>query len=185
MNIKYNSLTQCTVEFFYWVMQVILKLFCLKLRPYSFTIFSIITKRISDWHTISASENFCSQFSRWQFLLKLCNWHFLWQLCRCQRLLQLCRFWGSVAIMLVVLSAFFYFLLSATLMLVNLFVAVMKLTFRCNYAVRSFCNTYAGESFCSKYVGDNFYWNYACGNLCCNHAGSIFCSALCTWLFPL
>ena len=39
MNIQYNSLTQCTVEFLHWVIQVILKLFCLKLGPYSFTKF--------------------------------------------------------------------------------------------------------------------------------------------------
>ena len=39
MSIQYNSLTQCTVEFLHWVIQVILKLFCLKLGPYSFTKF--------------------------------------------------------------------------------------------------------------------------------------------------
>ena len=39
MNIQYNSLTQCTVEFLHWVIQVILKLFCLKLDPHSFTNF--------------------------------------------------------------------------------------------------------------------------------------------------
>ena len=39
MNIQYNSLTQCTVKFLHWVIQVILKLFCLKLGPYSFTKF--------------------------------------------------------------------------------------------------------------------------------------------------
>ena len=55
MNIQYNSLTQCTVGFLQQVIQVILKLFCLKLGPYSFTKFlyitkSIITKSVSDWH---------------------------------------------------------------------------------------------------------------------------------------
>ena len=67
---------------------------------------------------------------------------------RCQHLLQLCRFWGSIAVMLVVLSA--------TIMLMDLFVAIMQVTFCFNYAVRSFCSV--GETFCSKYVGDNFYW---------------------------
>ena len=119
MNIQYNSLTQCTVEFLHYVIQVILKLLCLKLGPYSFIHFFIITKR-SLTGPISVSESFCSPFCRWQFLLELCNWHFLKQLCRCQRLLQLCSFWGSIAIMLVVLSA--------TFILVDLFVAVMQVT---------------------------------------------------------
>ena len=39
MNKQYNLLTQCTVEFLHWVIQVSLKLFCLKLGPYSFTKF--------------------------------------------------------------------------------------------------------------------------------------------------
>ena len=111
----------------------------------------------------------------------LCNWHFLamavMQIPTSAAIMQV-LFWGSIAIMLVVLSH------SATLMLVNLFVVVMKMTLAfcmyhvcCNYAVRSFFNTNAYnacESFCRKYVGDYFYWNYAVGSLFCNHAGGIF-----------
>ena len=58
MNIQYNSLTQCTVKFCHWVMQVILKLFCLKLGLYSFTQFLYCTKTISD----------CHHFCKWKFL---------------------------------------------------------------------------------------------------------------------
>ena len=54
-----------------------------------------------------------------------------------------------MAIMLVVLSA--------TFLLVDLFVAIMQGSFCYNYAVRSFCSIYAGERFCSKYVSDDFY----------------------------
>ena len=39
MNIRYNSLTQRTVEFLHSVIQVILKVFCLKLGSYSFNKF--------------------------------------------------------------------------------------------------------------------------------------------------
>ena len=51
--------------------------------------------------------------------------------------------------------------LSATLMLVDLFVAVMKVTVSVAIMqlVSGFCNTYDGssENFCIKYVRDNFY----------------------------
>ena len=67
---------------------------------------------------------------------------------RCQHLLQLCRFWGSIAVMLVVLSAI--------IMLMDLCCNYTGDCFCFNYAVRSFCSI--GETFCSKYVGDNFYW---------------------------
>ena len=39
MSIQYNSLTQCTVAFLHWVIQVKPKLFCLKLGLYSFAQF--------------------------------------------------------------------------------------------------------------------------------------------------
>ena len=39
MNIQCNSLTQCTVKFLHLVIEVILKLFCLKLSFYLFTQF--------------------------------------------------------------------------------------------------------------------------------------------------
>ena len=78
-------------------------------------------------------------------------------------------------------------LLSVTGMLVDLSLAIMQMTFWCNYAVRSFCSTYAGDSFCSNvrvtiflelyrcepvaimqvvfsvvdYAHDSFYCNYA------------------------
>ena len=67
----------------------------------------------------------------------------------------------SPAIMLLVLSA--------TLMLVGLFIAVTTVTISVAInAVRGFRETYASKNLCSKYVGDNFY---------CNHASRIFCSA--------
>ena len=84
----------------------------------------------------------------------------------------ICRFWGSVAIMFVVLC-YTYFGGS--------FCCSYEGDCFCyNYAVRRFCYTYASESFCSKYVDDKFYWNYAGGSLCSNHAGGIFYSALYT-----
>ena len=67
INIQYNSLAQCTVEFLHWVIQVVLKLFCLKVGPYRFTKFIYYNlKGLTG--TISASESFCSQFCRWQFI---------------------------------------------------------------------------------------------------------------------
>ena len=57
MDLQYNSLTQCTVKFLHWVIQVILKLFCFELGLYSVALnlvftqslnFFIITKTISD-----------------------------------------------------------------------------------------------------------------------------------------
>ena len=53
--------------------------------------------------------------------------------------------------------------LSVTLMLVELFVAVIKMTvIKMTVSIsimqsRGFCNTYASEHFFSKYVSDNFY----------------------------
>ena len=47
--------------------------------------------------------------------------------------------------------------LSATFILVDLFVAIMKVTVSVEIRQLSRCTNYAGESVYSKYVGDNFY----------------------------
>ena len=164
MNIQYNLLTQYTVEFLQWVIQVILKLFCLKLGPDSFSNFfyynlkdlwlapslqvkvSVVNSAGGSFCWNYATDNLCSgnvccSYAGIEGLLQLCRWYIPLRLCWWIFLLQLLRW-----------------------------------LFCCNYAVRSFCSIYARESFCSKYAGDNIYWNYAGGNLC---------SALCTWLFLL
>ena len=156
MNIQYNSLIQCTVEFLHWVIQVILKLFCLKLGPYSFTKFLYYNQKdlwlapflqvkvsvvnsagggfcwnyaTDTFYSNYAGANVCCNYAGFEVLLQLRRWYYLLQLC--------------------------------------------------------FCRIYASESFCNKYVGDNFYWNYTRGSLCRNHAGDIFCSSLCTLSFLL
>ena len=87
-----------------------------------------------------------------------------------------CRIWGSIAIMLVVLSAI--------PMLVDLFVAFMKVTVFVAIMQLEVSAT-SSENFHRKYVSDNFNWNYGGGCLCCKHAGGIFSSASCTKLFLL
>ena len=177
MNIQYSSLTQCTVEFLHWDIQVILKLFCLKLGLITHSlIFFIITKTISD-----------SPFLQVKFLKSIL------QMVVSVGTMQLTL---SIAIMQVPASVAIMQVLRFYCNYVGgiSFKTYVSESFCCsyegdcfcyNYAVRIFCNIYAGESFCSKYVGDNFYWNYAGGSICCNHAGGIFYSVLCTWLFLL
>ena len=58
-NIQYNSLTQCTAEFLHWVMQVILKLFCLKLG--SDDCFCC-NYTVRSFCSIYAGERFCSKY---------------------------------------------------------------------------------------------------------------------------
>ena len=120
MNKQYNSLTQCTVEFLHWVVQVILKLFCLTLGPYSFTKFLHYNQKdlwlapflqVKNSVANSAGGSFCWNYATDTFYSNYAGVNVL---------LLLCRFWGSVAIMLVILSA--------TLMLVDLFVAIMQVT---------------------------------------------------------
>ena len=121
MNIPDNSLIQCTVEFLHWVIKVILKLlFRLKLGPYSFTKFLYYNQKdlwlapflqMKVFVVTSAGGSFCWNYATDTFYSNYAGANVL---------LLLCRFWGSVAIMLVILSA--------TLMLVDLFVATMQVT---------------------------------------------------------
>ena len=121
MNIQYNSLTQCTVEFLHWVIQVILKLFCLKLGLYSFTQFPYYNRNdlwLSPFLQVkvsvvsSAGGSFCWNYATDTFYSNYaganicCNY---------------AGFWGSIVIMLVVLSA--------TLMLVDLFFQLRRWLF--------------------------------------------------------
>ena len=119
INIQYNSLTQCTVEFLHWVIQVILKLFCLKVSLYLFTQFFYYKYNnlwLSPFLLVKVSvDNSPGGSFCWNYAMTLSV-----AIMQVWSLLQLCRFWCSIAIMLVVLSA--------TLMLVDPFVAVMKVT---------------------------------------------------------
>ena len=173
MNIQYMSLTQCTVEFLHWVIQVINLVVTHSLN------FFTITKTISD----------CHHFCKWKFLLsilqvvvfwELCNWHFLKQLCRCQRLLQLCRFWGSTAIMYAggtfytYVGGFFFFStvtkeqspaaimqveVSTTLMQVKISAAYMWVTI---FIVVFSTVRYAHDYFYCNYAGGSFYYSHVC-----------------------
>ena len=118
MNIQYNSLTQCTVEFLHWVIQVILKLFCLKLGLYSFTQFpyynrddlwlspflqvkvSVVSSAggsfcwnyaTDTFYSNYAGANICCNYAGFEVLLQLCQWYFPLQLCWRMFLLQLRR----------------------------------------------------------------------------------------------
>ena len=118
MNIQYNSLTQCTVEFLHWVIQVILKLFCLKLGPYSFTKFHYYNQKdlwlapflqVKDsvvnsasgnscWNYVTdffyshyADGNVCRNYASFEVLLQLSWWYFQLKWCWWIFLLQLCR----------------------------------------------------------------------------------------------
>ena len=118
MNKQYNSLTQCTVEFLHWVVQVILKLFCLTLGPYSFTKFLHYNQKdlwlapflqvknsvansaggsfcwnyaTDTFYSNYAGVNICCNYAGFGVLLQLCWWYFLLQLCWSIFLLQLCR----------------------------------------------------------------------------------------------
>ena len=63
ISIKPNSLIQCTVKFLHYVIQEVLKLFALKLVHTLLLNFFIVTKRISDWISVSvvnsAGDSFC------------------------------------------------------------------------------------------------------------------------------
>ena len=135
MNIQYNSLTQCTVEFLHWVIQVILKLFCLKFGPYSFNKFLYYNQKdlwLAPFLQVkvsvvnSAGGSFCWNYATDTFYSKYAG----------ANILQLCRFLCSIVVMLVVT------------VLVDFFVAGGDYFF-CNYAVRGFC-IYASENFCNK-----------------------------------
>ena len=166
---------QCTVEFLHWVIKVITKLFCLKLGPYSSTKFFYYNwkglslapfLRVEISVVNSASGSSCWNYATDTFYsncagTKVC--------CNMQFLRFCCNYVGGTFRYIYVGESFCCNYAGDC--------------FYCNYVVRSFCSIYAGESVCSKYVGDSFYWNYARESLCCNHTGSIFYSALCTWLF--
>ena len=150
MNLQYNSLTQCTVAFLHWVIQVILKLFCLKFGLYSFTQFFIITKTISGSPFLqvkvsvvnSVGGSFCWNYATDTFYSNYAGANV--------RIMQVLRFYciyvGDTFCYNYVIGSFCCNSAGGC--------------FCCNYAVRCFCGIYTGESFCSKYVGDNFYWNY-------------------------
>ena len=112
-NMQYNSLTQCTVKFLHWVIQVILKLFCLKLGPNSFTQFLTISDSpflqvkvpvvnyaggsfcwnyaTDTFYSNYAGANICCNYAGFDFLLQIYLWYFLWHLCWWILLLQLWR----------------------------------------------------------------------------------------------
>ena len=95
------------------------KTICLKISAYSCLI-SLLSLKESQTCTISASESFCSQ---------LCRWQFLWQLCKWQCLLNFCRFWGGT---------FFYWYVDGSFCY-----NYAGDSFCCNYTARCFCSTYA------------------------------------------
>ena len=147
-------------KFLHWIIQIILKLFCLKLGPYSFTKFiscncndlwlaPFLQVKISIVNSAGGSSccNYATDtfYSNYAGAIVCCNF------------MQVLKFYCNY----------------------------VSGTFLCNYVGGSFCCIYAGKSFCSKYVSDNFFWNCTLGSLFCNYAGGIFCSALCTWLFLL
>ena len=149
-----------------------------KLGPCSFTNFFIITKRISNWHhfckwkflqSISAGGSFCWNYATDTFYSNYAN-------ANVAIMLQLCRLWGSIAIILVVLSA--------RTMLVDTFVAVMQLEvsaalMQVNVSAANIWVTimhmgvsvaimkavfsaehYAHDYFYCNYAGDCFYCSY-------------------------
>ena len=112
-------LTQCTLEFLHWVIQVILKLFCLKLGLYSFCQFlyynwndlwlsSFLQVKVSVVN--SAGGSFCWNYATDTFYSNYAGANICCNYASFDVLLQLC--WWS----------------SATFMLVDLFVAVIKVT---------------------------------------------------------
>ena len=119
MNIQFNSLTQCTVGFLYWVMQLTLKLFCLKLGLYMFTKFLYYNWKglwrapflqvkvsvfisadgsfcwnyaIDNFYSNYAGANICCNYNIVEVLLQLCWGYFLVHLCWWIFLLQLLLF---------------------------------------------------------------------------------------------
>ena len=70
--------------------------------------------------------------------------------------------------------------LSATFILVDLFVAIMQVTVSVEIMQLEVSAPFMQVKVSAQNVGDNFCYNYTCGSLGCNHAGSIFYRALCT-----
>ena len=118
MNIQYNSLIQCTVKFLHWVIQIILKLFCLKRGPYSFTKFiyynwndiwlapfmqvkvSVVNAAGGSFCWNYVTDTFyinyegaiiCCNYAGFSVLLQLCQWYFPLQLSWWIFLLHLCK----------------------------------------------------------------------------------------------
>ena len=72
--------------------------------------------------------------------------------------------------------------LSAALILVDLFIAVMKVAIEVSVAITQLevSSTLMNVKISAPNMwGDNCFGNYAGGSLCCNHAGVNFYSALC------
>ena len=164
MNIQYISLIQCIVEFLHWVIQVIVKLFCLKLGPYSFTKFLYYNQKdlwLAPFLQVevsvvnSAGSSFC-----WNYATDTCYSNYTGA-----NILQLCRFWGSIAVMLVVLSA--------TIMLVDLFVAIMQV----NVYVAIMLLEVSATFMQVKVSATNILVS-----LCCNHSGEYLLQSF-RWYF--
>ena len=148
MNIQYNLLTQCNVEFLHWVKQVILKLFCLKPGPYSFTKFLYYNSKdlwlapllqVKVSLVNSAGGSFCWNKATDTFYSNYAG-------------ANVCCSYAGGTFRYNCVGGFFC-------------CSYVDDCFCCNYAVRNFSSIYAGKSFCIKYVGDNFYWNCAHGSL--------------------
>ena len=153
MNIQYSSLTQCTVKFLHWVIQVILKLFCLNLRPYSFNKFfkynqkdlwlvpflqvkvSVVNSAGASFHWDYATDTFygnyadanvCCNYAGFEVLLQLYRWYFMLQLCWWIFFVAITQVNVSVAVMELEVSAtFMQVKVSATNMWVTIFIEIM------------------------------------------------------------
>ena len=130
MNIRYNSLTKYTVEFFHWVIQVIVKLFCLKFCPYSFTNFFYCNYKglwLAPflWGKVSvvnsAGGSFCWNYVTDTFYSNYAGANVC---CNMQFLRFYCNYVGG--------------------------------TFCYSYVGRSFCCNYAGDCFCCNYAVKKF-----------------------------
>ena len=157
--------------FLHWVIQVMLKLFCLKLGAYSFAQFLYYNKKnlwlapflhVKVSVVNSAGGSFCWNYATDTFYN---NYTGANACCNIQDLRFFCNYVGST----------FYYSYIAGPFCCN----YAGDWFCCNYAVTSFCSIYAGESFCSEYVDDNYEY------VCYNYVGAIFRSSLCTWLLLL
>ena len=123
---------------------------CLKLSTYLFNFF-IVTKRISNWHHFSASESFCSQSCRWQFLLELSAAGMLVDLS-----VKIMQVTVSVAIMqLEVSAAHMQVTVSAANIWVTIFIVIMQMgVFVAIIQVVFFVVHYAHGCVYCNYAGD-------------------------------
>ena len=113
INIQYNSLTQCTVEFLHWVMQVILKLFSLKLG--SGDCFCC-TYTVRSFCSIYAGESVCSWYVGDNFFWNYasgslcCRYYFLQSIMQLTISIVVIQVTISVAMYVTVSSSKFIFL---------------------------------------------------------------------------